>query len=94
MVVPNRDPGKRAVAEEQVLICSVGCVTLTIIIQSVDFSIGQGYAANGITPAVSAILVLVDVISQVEHVIDRVLPHRVPVSIEESEGEITAGIHS
>ena len=80
--------------EKKVLICSVGCVTLAVIIQGIDLTVRKRYAANTITVAVITIFVLVKVVSEVQNVIDRVLPHGVAVGIEKSEREVTARIHS
>jgi hypothetical protein len=45
-----------------------------------------GNAAIGVTPAVVAIGVLVDIVAKMDHVVDRILPHGVTVSVEETEG--------
>lgn len=67
-------------------------MSLAIVVESINLPIWQRYPSDTLTPAVIAILVLVDVISQMNHVVYRLFADRVAVCVEETKGEITARV--
>lgn len=97
VVVPDRNPCKLLMAEQQVQIGAVSGIPLAVIVEREDVSVRQRHAANALAPAIFAVLVLVDVVAQVNDVVDRVLAGRVSVCIEEAERYerlATVSIHS
>ena len=92
MVIPHRNPGKSSVTQLQIGVVPVGCETLTIIVQSVDLAIWKRYTVNALTITIVAILILIDIVSQVKDVIHRVLPSRIAVGIEVAEWIVAARV--
>lgn len=78
--------------EQQIKISPIGRDPLPIIIQGINLPIGQGHPPNTLAIAIIPILILVDIITEMDHVIDRVLAGRVSKRIEESKGEIRAAV--
>lgn len=94
MVIPDGDPGEVLMTQNQVMVRSVGGMSLPIIIKSIDLSVRQGDAADGVAPAILTISVLVDVVSKMKHIIDGVFAHRVSVRVEVSKGVVAARVDS
>ena len=80
---------------EKVQISSVGRKTLTIVVKSSNNSLGLGNTANA--PAVAIVTissVFVDVVTQVDNIVYRVLTNRVSIGVEEAEGCIQLEVYS
>jgi hypothetical protein len=58
---------------DQIQISPVGCQPLAVVVEAVDLLIRKRDATNGVSPAVVAIFVLIDVISKMDYIVDRVL---------------------
>ena len=65
---------------------------ITYVVKSIDCPIGQGNTANTLTPTIVAILILVDIITQVKHVIHRILASWIAKGVEKAKGKIAAGV--
>lgn len=73
VIVPNRDPGKILVAGDQVEISAVSSMPLPVVIECVDLALGLGDASQVRSISVLSVGVLVEVVSKVDDVINRVL---------------------
>lgn len=73
VIVPNRDPRELLVAGNKIQVGAVGCKSLAVVVQSVDVTIRLWDTANAVTPAIFAVLVLVNVVSEVDDIVYRVL---------------------
>jgi hypothetical protein len=67
------DPRELLMAGKQVQIRAVSCEPFAVVVQAKDLVVGKRDAANGVTPAIVAILVLIDVVTKMNHVVNRVL---------------------
>lgn len=92
MVIPYRDPRKLLVAQQKVGVGAVCSQSLSVVVQGVDLPIRLGHPTNALPIPVFAVGVLVDVVSQMDDIVDRVFARSVTVSIEEAEREIAARI--
>ena len=68
-------------------------MTFAVIIEVKDGSIGKGNPPNGLTKPIVAILILINIVPQMKHIVDRVFAYRVSVSVEKAKGEITTGVN-
>ena len=73
VIVPNRNPRKLLVASEQVKISSVCSEPPSIVVKSEDLVVWLGNTVDRVAPPVISILVLIDVVTKMDNVIDRVL---------------------
>lgn len=86
MVVPDRDPRECLMAQEQVLVCTVGRKPLTIIVERVDDAFGRWNAVDGVAISVVSVTgILVDVIAKMENIVNAVFAGWIAVSVEEAE---------
>ncbi len=69
MIIPDRNPGKLLVTEQKVEIRTVSGEPLTVVIQSVDGSIGQWDTTNALAPTVVTILVFVNIIAEKNNIV-------------------------
>ena len=92
VIIPHGNPGVHLVAGKKIQVRAVSRKTLTVVIQSIDLTVGQRNTSNGLTPAVFTICILVDVVSQVNNIVDRIFPDRVSKGIEETEWEVATGV--
>lgn len=69
MVVPYWNPGKVLMTGYQIKVRPVCCKALSIIVQAEGLFIWEGDPTEALTPAIVSVLVLVDVITQVNHVV-------------------------
>ena len=81
-------------AEQQIEVCPVSCKAFAVVIERKDGSIWERNPADGLAPAIITIFVFIDVITQVQHIVHRVLSGWITKGIEESEGEVAARINS
>jgi hypothetical protein len=77
VVVPDWDPSELLVRCGKVLIGAVGGNALAVVIERVRLPIGLRVATEA-----GVALVLIDVVSEVNNVVDRVLLDRVGIGIE------------
>lgn len=94
MIIPDGDPREVLMTQNQIMVRSVGGMSLPIVIKSIDLSVRQGDAADGVAPAILTISVLVDVVSKMKHIVDGVFAHRVSVRVEVSKGVVAARVDS
>ena len=73
VIVPNRNPRKLLVASEQVKISSVCSEPPSIVVKSEDLVVWLGNTVDRVAPPVISVLVLIDVVTKMDNVIDRVL---------------------
>lgn len=73
MVVPYRNPRELLVASHEVQISAVSSEPPSIIVKSEDLAIWLRDAANAVTPTIVAILVFIDVVSEMHNVVDGIL---------------------
>jgi len=87
VVIPDRDPGELLVRKKKILIGAVSCVSGAVVVQGEDGTLRLRHTADGSTIAVITVSgVLVDVVTKMENVVDRVLACRVSVGVEEAKG--------
>ena len=60
-------------ASYEVQVGAVRSEPLTVIVQAENFVVRKRDAVNGVSPAIVAILVLIDVVAKMNHIINRVL---------------------
>lgn len=92
MIIPNRNPWELLMAEQQVKIRAVSRQSLSVIVESEYLAIWERNAIDAVSPSVVAILIFVNVISQMNHVVDRVFTSRVAICIEEPKRVIAARV--
>ena len=63
MVIPDWNPREFGVASQEASVGAIGGMALTVIIERVDLLIREWNAANGLSPAIVAVLVFVKVIA-------------------------------
>jgi hypothetical protein len=86
VVVPDRDPRVVLVRSEKIEIGAVGSETLAVVVEGGDDAFGLGDAVDAVAVAVVTVAgVFVDVVTEVDDVVDRVLSYRVSVGVEEAE---------
>jgi hypothetical protein len=86
VVVPDRNPGVVLVRGEKIEIGAVGSETLAVVVEGGDDAFGLGDAVDAVAVAVVTVAgVLVDVVTEVNDVVDRVLSYGVSVGVEEAE---------
>jgi hypothetical protein len=86
VVVPDRDPRVVLVGGEKIEIGTVGSETLAVVVEGGDDTFGLGDAVDTVAVAVVTVAgVLVNVVTEVDDVVDRVLSYRVSVGVEEAE---------
>lgn len=73
MVVPGCYPSISLVASDQIQVSSIGCQPLSIVIEGEYLFVRKRNTAYAVSPAVVAILVFVNIISQEDHVVNRIL---------------------
>lgn len=73
MIIPDRDPRKALMACQKIKILAILSKPPTIVVQSSKIPVGNMYSAN--VPAVthSAWSVLIDIITEEDDIVDRVL---------------------
>lgn len=87
VVVPDGDPGVILVGSEKIEIGAVGSETLAVVVEGGDDTLGLGNAVDAVAVAIITVAsVLVNVVTKVDDVVDRVLTHRVSEGVEEAEG--------
>ena len=98
MIIPNRDPREHLLAQLQIGVCLVGSMSFAIIIEGEYVPVWKRHAVDRISPAIGetisgvAAFVFIDIVAEVDDVIDRILPYRVSVGIEEAEWIVRARI--
>ena len=90
VVVPDRDPRKLSMAQQKILIGAVRSQSLSVVVESVDLAIWKRDATDALPVPIFTIRIFVDVVSQMYDVVHRILPRRIAVSVEETEGEVAA----
>lgn len=93
MVIPDGDPCIVLEAGNGVGIETVAVVSRTVIKQRSNFGIGLGYTTNGPAPAVGTLGVLVDEITQMDNIVDRLLASRIAKGGKETEVVVGARIN-
>lgn len=88
VVVPNWDPRKPLVAREEVEVSPVGGETLPVVVKAVYLLVGEWHSAYSLAIAVVTVLVLINVVAQKDHVVDRVFANHIAVGVEEAKGEV------
>jgi hypothetical protein len=73
MVIPDRDPRELLVTGEQVQVRTVGSKSLAVVVQTVDLLVRLWNATDRVSPAVVAVLVLINVVTKMNNVVDGVL---------------------
>ena len=86
MIIPYGDPGKGLVTSHQVQISPVLRNAPAVVVETINLLVGLRNSTERVAPSVVAVLILVNVVAKVDHVVDRVLAHRVAVGIEETKG--------
>lgn len=87
MIVPNRNPRVGLMGSEEIEIGAVGSEALAVVVEGGDYAFGLGDTVDAVAVAIITIAgVLVDIITEMDDVVYRVLSHRVSVGIEEAEG--------
>ena len=87
MVIPDRDPRVVLVGSEKIEIGAVGCEALAVVVEGGDDAFGLGDAVDAVAVAVVTVAgVLVDVVTKVDDVVDRVLSYGVSIGVEKAEG--------
>lgn len=80
-------------AEQKVQVCAIRGMTLAIIVQCVNLTIRKRYSPKAVAPAIVSVSVLVQIVPQMKHIVNRIFTCRIPICIEESKGVIAARIH-
>lgn len=80
-------------AEQEIKVCTISCYALAIVIEAVDGSIWQWDTPNALALTIFAVLVLVNVVTKMQHIVYRVLAGWVAKGVEESEREVAARVH-
>lgn len=62
VVVPDWNPWELLMAQQKIQISSVGGVSLSVVVQSVDLTIWEWNAPKGVSPTIFAVSILVDVV--------------------------------
>ena len=93
MVIPHGDPRESLMAQEKIQVCSIGCMSFSVVIQRKDRPVRQRNSPNRLTPSIVSILVFIKIIAQVKNIIYRVLSSWISIRIEESKGEVATGVH-
>lgn len=83
MIVPNRNPRELLMAKNQIEICSICANSLAIVVKCIYLSIWKWNPSNAVPPTVISVLVLVNIITKMDHIIDTVFSCRISVCIEE-----------
>ena len=78
--------------EQKVEIGSVSRNSFPVIIESEDGLVWQRHTADRLAPAIVAILILVDIVTKMEHIVHRILARWVAKRIEEAEREVGAAV--
>jgi hypothetical protein len=73
MVIPHWNPWELLVAGHKIQISAVCCNSLTVVVKSQDLPVRQRNASHTVAPAIVSVLVLVDVVSEVNDIVYRVL---------------------
>ena len=89
---PDRDPRESRMTEQKVEIGSVSRNSFPVIIESEDGLVWQRHTADRLAPAIVAILILVDIVTKMEHIVHRILARWVAKRIEEAEREVGAAV--
>jgi len=76
VIVPNRNPRELLVASNEIKVGTVRRKPLSVVVKSEDFTVWLRNAAKRVAPAVISILVFVDVVTEMNDVINRVLIRR------------------
>lgn len=79
MVIPHRNPGELLVRRDEILVRPVLPKTSPVVIQGEDLSLGHD---STLVDARDATFVLVDVVTQVDHVVNIVLAGNISVCVE------------
>jgi len=67
------NPRELLMACKQVGIRAIGCKPLPIVVEAKNLFVGKWDAIDRVSPAIVAILVLVDVVTEMNNIVDRVL---------------------
>lgn len=86
MVVPDRNPSEALEAGNGVEVGTVAGVALAVVVEGARLDIGLRSAADGVAPAVCALGILVDKITEMENVVYGLLSCGVAKGVEEAEG--------
>ena len=73
VIIPDRDPRELLVTCDEVEIGAVGSNSLAVVVECCNFLVGKRDTANCLSPTVVAVLVLVNVVTEVDNVVNRVL---------------------
>lgn len=82
MIIPDRNPGKRSVRQQQIEIRAIRRQPTPVVIKRKNLP----FRLHG--PRLGTRGVLVNVVSQMYHVVDVVFARGVAVGVEEAEGEV------
>lgn len=70
------NPRELLMACKQVGIRAIGCKPLPVVVEAKNLFVGKWDAVDRVPPAIVAILVLVDVVTEMNDIVDRVLRMR------------------
>lgn len=73
MTHPNRDPREVLVRRIEIEVSTVCSKALPIVVEGEDLLVRQGNAPNTLPPAIIAVRIFVNVVSEVYNVVDRIL---------------------
>jgi hypothetical protein len=76
MIIPNRNPWELLVAGKQIEVSSVGGKPPSVVVKSENFVVWLRNAVDRVTPPVVSIFVLIDVITKMNNIVNRVLATR------------------
>src|SRR2546421_10910021 len=90
MIVPDGDPGELLMAQKKIKVCSVTGVPCAVVLKREDGSVRQGNSTNAPAVAIVVALVLVNVVTNMDDIVDRVFSNGVAVSVKVAEREVAA----
>ena len=76
VIVPNRDPRELLVASYKIQVSAISREPPSVIIESEDLVVWLRDTTNTVAPTIVAVLVLVDVISEMHDIVDGILVRR------------------
>lgn len=77
-------------AQQQVKIGAVCGQPLSVVVQGIDLTIRLWDPTDSFSVPIIAIGVLVDVVTEKDNIVNRILTRDVAIGVEEAEGEVAA----
>lgn len=81
MIIPHRNPRELLMAGEEIQICAVSGQSLAVIVKSDNLSVGKRDTTNALAPTVVSVLVLINIVTEMYYIVNRVLH----VSVSQSD---------